>query len=321
MELLNNDEQMNSLLDTTSYFEQAFSNMNMLSSFVTSTTSKVAETLPELEKGASSLTKDFESNCIVNNEMTNDYASSFEWFTQFDDELTQFKFNVSTENGQLELSDPNNISSIQSFESNNLPTIANQHESIETLSTKPNTTSHKKAMSLASPLQMPDEEAYVMPSLVPISIPRRKSTSTSSKPKRRLSLALSTNRKSLNAKHHKGRDIFTYNFSDNNNAAPHTKFKINKPSTGNSQFSRPPLKPSVTIASIDTLDRIRQSACLVKPASKAEDPSRYASASVSVSTIIHVGNPFYKPFDSKLEIKGYSRTTTAIKGSNILEDS
>lgn len=89
----------------------------------------------------------------------------------------------------------------------------------------------------------------------------------------------------VNHQHHRnnstnhGSDIFTYDYTTNK--PKNNKYRINKP-TSVSPLLRPPLKPSVTIANIDTLSQLE-----VK-SSKVAIPKT------------NVGNPFYKsPIEGK----------------------
>ncbi|CCG22483.1 hypothetical protein CORT_0B07780 [Candida orthopsilosis Co 90-125] len=306
MELVNNDEQISALLDTSLCFEQIFPQLSIISSLTSSATNNTpTQVVRKSERGNSSPTEDFAFDCeqfTFSNEMINEYASNFQWIKSLDDEWSQPGPNSKTDEIALEPpsveSTSNNSPSLESLLSQNSPTIYSHPDSAACMVTESNNMCHRKTLSLASPLQMPDEEDYLMPTFKPISNKRRKLTTNECQAKRRLSLSLSTKSKSFDANHFKGNDIFTYKFC-NKSKPQQMNFRISKSTKENSQLLRPPLKPSVTITSIDTLSRTRQPSCPTNSASRIVVTPHNNSTSASVSstsTIIYVGNPFYKPF-------------------------
>ncbi|RCK56047.1 hypothetical protein Cantr_05269 [Candida viswanathii] len=98
----------------------------------------------------------------------------------------------------------------------------------------------------------------------------------------------------LDRKHRRnqGSDIFTYDYTTNKPS--NSKYRVNKPSSS-SPLMRPPLKPSVTIASIDTLSRLD------------------VKSSAAAIPKTNVGNPFYK---SPMETKPKMITTAATTAKN-----
>ncbi|RCK60997.1 hypothetical protein Cantr_08382 [Candida viswanathii] len=101
----------------------------------------------------------------------------------------------------------------------------------------------------------------------------------------------------LDRKHSRnlGSDIFTYDYTTNKPS--NTKYRVNKPSSS-SPLMRLPLKPSVTIASIDTLSRLD------------------VKSSAAAIPKTNVGNPFYKsPMETKPKMITTATTTTTAKNS------
>ncbi|KAG5421800.1 hypothetical protein I9W82_000892 [Candida metapsilosis] len=291
MELLNNDESIGGMLDTSFCFEQLFSQQNAISSFVSS--NSTADTLPELETDNTSFTNDFDFDSeqfSCTEEMINAYASTFQWMSSIDEELIQLRTN--SEKPQQNFPIASASDSLPFTPCLESPDSRDTRVSTALVSTKTNSKSHKKTLSLASPLQVSGEETYFVPTLS-LGNKKERPPSNKCKVKQRLSPSLSTKSKSSDGKRFKGKDIFTYNFCDNNQTP---QGKINKPPTkGSSQCLRPTLKPSVTITSIDALKRSQQ---YLSPS--MSNPPRRKSPQVSVSTaptIKNVGNPFYRPFN------------------------
>ncbi|KAI3403839.2 hypothetical protein KGF56_003269 [Candida oxycetoniae] len=128
---------------------------------------------------------------------------------------------------------------------------------------------HTRNHSLRSPLQVPDDFSF-FPNDSSLSLSL--SSSSPSKPKH------AQRSKSFDAtRSNRGQDIFSYNYS--NNLKSSSRHRICK-SSANSPQMKPPLKPSVTIASINTLAKFQK----LSPPSASNSRNKRK-----------VGNPFYKP--------------------------
>ncbi|EDK43432.1 predicted protein [Lodderomyces elongisporus NRRL YB-4239] len=141
--------------------------------------------------------------------------------------------------------------------------------------------SHSRNQSLASPLQVPSELRSYLPR-VPVSSPKTE-------------LALRTKSFDAQPKYNEKNIIYcefasTRTKATTKNKCLMKKYKVSKSSTA-SPVLRPPLKPSVTITSIDTL-------------TKLQNPPALTGKGITSPLKTKVGNPFYKPItDTQLRLK------------------
>ncbi|EGW34873.1 uncharacterized protein SPAPADRAFT_47944 [Spathaspora passalidarum NRRL Y-27907] len=152
---------------------------------------------------------------------------------------------------------------------------------------------HSKQLSLASPLL----ESKILPGIPPLI--EQDDSPLSSPPTSNCPSTIkksASRRKSRSRNNSIGCDIFSYNYCTTNN----TKFKVSK-SANTSPILKPPLKPSVTIASIDTLGRFQKSTSSnFLSGSKSSPPAPIAPPPplpppTTKKRSKSVGNPFYKP--------------------------
>ncbi|KAI5967066.1 hypothetical protein KGF57_000494 [Candida theae] len=291
MELLNNDELVGTSLDMIFSLEPMFSHSKTISSLAPSTvTNNTTDASDDLDNGALSLITEIDIDCeqIESIEsMIQEHVPGLNLIHALDDEWGLFSSNSNSKPQQAQLDcTVDNAFFATNVRSPGSPSVRiySQSKAI----TECNRRCHGKTLSLASPLQMPDEDAYIMPT-GPLQERRKNPETNEYKDKRSTSIK----RGSLYAKSFNGKDIFTYNFS--NNKMHQAPSKIYKPSRGSHHYSKPPLKPSVTITSIDTLKQSQQSPRPLKNVKTPQHEPRQTSAP-GATTIIQVGNPFYKPF-------------------------
>jgi len=314
MELINNDEMISAFLDTSICFEQLYPQLSAIPTLASITTNNTsAEPLPHLEENTVSSTRDDKFDCepfSFCDEVTNDCTSGLQWTELCESQWAQFKVLSIANNTNLEpppiespfndLPIPENLRPVEPLEVYN-------HEGLgDLLSIEQSPQCHKKVFSLASPLQIPDEENFIKPALTPMPDQRPQMSDINPETRQHLSLSLATRSKSFDAKQLKGKDIFTYNFT---NTSKSQRFnKLSKSTKVASQQWRPPLKPSVTITSIDTFSRTSKVSSSSETISKTMVSNEEVTGTASrTPSIVNVGNPFYKPIRGKTWIPNVNR--------------
>ncbi|CAK9438580.1 uncharacterized protein LODBEIA_P28040 [Lodderomyces beijingensis] len=281
MELLN-DEQIGDLLES-SYFEQF--EVKVDNDPVTTSGTTTANTTPHLLDKNFDLFNEFD--IYYDDEPVSTSSSSFWPITSYIPE-------------PIMATRANSVSSIMSMTTaaTTTPTSAtfrwHNHNHNQSQSQN-HSRNHCRIQSLASPLQVPAE--LQLPSAMPPACATTVPSPVHNK------IRPTQRSKSFDAYKSSGGDIYSYNFSSLAKAQ-HSKYKVHKSSsssvstTSNSSpiMMRAPLKPCVTIASIDTLDKFQKSMTINNGnAYNNNSSSNNNSINNSNSMPKKVGNPFYKP--------------------------